>query len=53
MIKRIISNEYKEQSYIREIVDGASELSVECQEYLLEVMRGMVFTRKLVQKEIN
>jgi hypothetical protein len=62
MLKGIISNEEKEineigkqieQSYIEKIVDEASELSVECQEHVLDIMRGMVFTRKKVQKEIN
>lgn len=42
-----------EQSYIGKIVDEASELPIECQEYVLAVMRGMVFTRKLVKKEAN
>jgi len=42
-----------EQSYIGKIVDEASELPVECQEYVLAVMKGMVFTRNLVQKETN
>ncbi len=42
-----------QQSYISKIVDEASQIPVECQEYVLAVMRAMVFTRNVIKKEAN
>ena len=34
-----------------EIVDGASKLPIENQEYILTTIRGMLFTRNLLQRQ--
>lgn len=39
---------------ISKIVDEASNLPIECQEYVLGIMRAMAFTRNIIiQKETN
>lgn len=35
------------------IVDGASKLSVENQEYILTTIKGMLFTRNLLTEQEN
>lgn len=35
------------------IVDGASKLPVENQEYILTTIRGMLFTRNLLMKQME
>lgn len=42
-----------QQSYISKIVDEASQIPTECQEYVLAVMHAMVFTRNVIKKESN
>lgn len=36
---------------VNEIVDGASKLPVEGQEYVLAIIKAMLFTRGLVEKQ--
>lgn len=47
-IKKIV-----EESHADKIVDEVGQLPIECQEYILAVMKGMVFTRSILQKEAN
>lgn len=35
------------------IVDGASKLPIENQEYILTTIKGMLFTRNLLMRQIN
>ena len=37
---------------LNEILDGASKLPLECQEHILAVIRGMIFTREITKKRI-
>lgn len=38
---------------LNEILDGASKLPLECQEHVLAVIRGMIFTREITKKEFE
>lgn len=41
------------EEYIEKIIDNASQLPLECQEYVLAIMKGMVFTREVLAKKIR
>lgn len=41
----------EEDSRLEAIVDGASRLPVENQEYILAAIRGMLFTRRLLLRQ--
>lgn len=43
--------ETKDRKRLDVIVDGASRLPVENQEYILATIKGMLFTRNLLMKE--
>ncbi len=36
---------------LNEIIDTANELPIECQERILDILRGMSFTKKSLAKE--
>ena len=38
---------------LNEILEGASELPLECQEQVLLSIRTMIFTKKVILKKIN
>ena len=38
---------------LNEILDGASKLPLECQEHVLAVIRGMIFTREITKREFE
>lgn len=42
-----------EEGHADKIVNEAGQLPIECQEYILAVMKGMAFTRSILKKEAN
>lgn len=38
---------------LNEIIENAKELPLECQEQILDVVRGMVFTKKCMEKKME
>ncbi len=43
----------KDDVLIDEIMQQASQVPIECQEKILEILRGMAFTKKCLTKEIE
>ena len=48
----MINTSNSKEEYIENIINNASQLPVECQEYILAIMKGMVFTRGVLTKKI-
>lgn len=48
-----VENKIVEVQRLNEILDGASQLPLECQEHVLAVIRGMLFTKEIMKKEEN
>lgn len=40
----------KDMKLVNEIVENASTIPIECQEHILDVIKAMAFTRKVIEK---
>ena len=49
--RKEIEDMEKTKNIVNEIIENASNIPVECQEHVLDVVKAMAFTRRVVEKE--
>lgn len=40
-----------EKNIVNEIIENANDIPIECQEHILDVVKAMAFTRRVVENE--